>query len=94
VVSGSGGVETRSGEVVISSSAGMGSSGFQIPFGTGLSYFSRSGASSNGFGKRWLAGSLAGLKISGGTVYYTTSPTSTKMFTSSSGSGPGSSSGS
>jgi RHS repeat-associated protein len=72
----------------------MGSSGFQIPFGTGLSYFSRSGASSNGFGKRWLAGSLAGLKISGGTVYYTTSPTSTKMFTSSSGSGPGSSSGS
>ncbi len=77
---GSGGVNTFTGRVVIGSSASIGSDGFGMSFGTGLYYDSLGNGASSGFGSNWMSGLLAGLSFAGGNVYYRTGPTSTLLF--------------
>jgi RHS repeat-associated protein len=79
VVSGSGGVDAYSGLVVISA-IGMSSNGFNLPFGTDLTYLSNGGGSSLGFGSNWRCVSLAGLSFVGGNVRYQTGPEDTRVF--------------
>lgn len=80
-MSGSGGVRSFNGKVVIRSQVGIPSNGFNMPFSTDLVYDSQGNGGSVGFGKNWLSsGPLGGLVISGGQVLYREGPNQIKVF--------------
>ena len=73
-------MDTETGNVKQMASGSVSSAGLNLPFGTGLDYQSDS-SGGEGFGDRWMSGSLAGLSFQGGDVLYQTSSSSTLKFT-------------
>ena len=83
--SGSGGVSTFTGQVILTSAVRIASNGFKLPFSTGLSYVGNGSGGAAGFGGDWLMGSLAGLVVAGGEASYQTAANDTKTFVDSGG---------
>ena len=77
---GSGGVDTFTGQIVITSEASISSNGFKVPFSTALAYDSQNYGTSVGFGNGWRPVSLASLVSAGGNIYYSQRPGSAKEF--------------
>ena len=80
-VTGSGGVRSFNGMVVLATEAVVETSGFNFPFSTLLQYNNFAGGVSVGFGKNWAQSSgLGGLTFDGGTVLYHEGPNAVKVF--------------
>ena len=80
-VTGSGGVRSFNGMVVLSTEAVIETRGFNFPFGTLLQYNNFANGVSVGFGKNWAQSSgLGGLTFDGGMVLYHEGPNAVKVF--------------
>src|SRR5690606_9903136 len=80
-VTGSGGVRAFNGKVVLTTEAGVQTTGSNAPFGTRLRYDNQAGGNTWGFGSNWVTSDgLAGLTFDGGTVLYHEGPNSIKIF--------------